>query len=392
MWLYFFAKNTEEDMAKRSNGEGSIFKRKDGRWCAAYFDEAEKRRYVYGKTQAEVKQKLKDRKKQEGVSTRKDYVFQDWIKEYLENHKRNEVKATTYSSYMDIYRKHICGTDLGMLLLSEVTTHKLQVFYNSKISEGYNSKSVKHIQVIIKSSLEQAVRERVIIENPDAFTSIPKKVRYEAKTLSKDEVDILVNDAKEEELYPIVVTTIYTGMRKGEIMGLKWENVDFDERKIYVKQSLCRVQDEELDDNGMRHAKYQLLEPKSKKSIRTIPMLEEVYKALMEQRRRQGIYKVTYKEIYNDQGFVFANYKGEHLAQRPFMEKYHKLLKKYAITDVRFHDLRHTFASLLIEADVSMPVLQSLLGHSTISTSVDIYGHISDDKKKSALEKLNNKG
>lgn len=387
----FFCENLEENMARRSNGEGTIFKRKDGRWCAAYFDDNEKRRYVYGKTQAEAKQKLKNRKKQEEVSTRKDYVFQEWIKEYLENHKRNEVKITTYCSYIDIYRKHIEASELGELFLSEITTHKLQVFYNQKIAEGYNSKTVKHIQVVIKSALEQAVRERVINENPDTFTSIPKKVQYEAKTLSREEVDILLNKAKGEELYPIVVSTIYTGMRKGEIMALKWENVDFNARKIHVRNSLCRIVDEESDDRGRRHARYQLLAPKSKKSIRTIPMTEEVYEALVEQKRRQNMDKVTYKGVYNDQGFVFADYKGEHLAQRTFMEKYHKLLRKYDVTDVRFHDLRHTFATMLIESDVSMRLVQELLGHSTITTSMDIYTHVSDRKKMESIMKLSTK-
>ena len=154
------------------------------------------------------------------------------------------------------------------------------------------------------------------------------------------------------------------------------------------KYSLCRIEDKQLDANGRRHVHYEILEPKTKKSIRMIPMLDEVYDALMEQKKRQDVDKEKYKDIYTDQGFVFADPIGNHLPQRPFMDKYHKFLQKYNITDIRFHDLRHTFASLFIESDVSMKVIQELLGHSTITTSMDIYTHISDKKKEQALDRL----
>lgn len=199
----------------------------------------------------------------------------------------------------------------------------------------------------------------------------------------------MIIEAKEDELYPIVITAVYTGMRKGEIMALKWENVDFKGRRIFVRNSLCRIEDEQPDEFGHRHTRYEVLEPKTKKSIRTIPMVNEVYQALIKQRIRQDAEKEKYKDIYMDQGFVFADPMGNYLPQRPFMDKYHKFLHTYGITDIRFHDLRHTFSSLLIESDVSMKVVQELLGHSTITTSMDIYTHISEQKKEQALDKLN---
>ena len=198
----------------------------------------------------------------------------------------------------------------------------------------------------------------------------------------------ITEETKEEELYPIIVTTVYTGMRKGEVMALKWENVDFKERKIYIRNSLCRVKDELPDEKGRYCATYQVLEPKTKKSIRTIPMLDEVYAALMEQKRRQDAEKEIYKDIYEDQGFVFADQTGHYLPQRPFMDKYHQFLDKYGITDIRFHDLRHTFATILIESDVSIKLVQELLGHSTITTSMDIYTHVSDKKKEQAIQQI----
>lgn len=377
-------------MGKRSNGEGTIFKRKDGRWCGAYFDEQFNRHFVYGKTQAETKRKLKG--KQEGRTIKgKPYLFQEWILEFLQNYKKNELKVTTYDSYMLRYRKHILNTQLGMTKLENVRAANLQQYYNEKLKEGYSSKYVRSIEVIFNSALDRAFKLRMIPENPNIFTALPPKEKYEAKVLTREEVERIVVEAKEEELYPIVVTTVYTGMRKGEVMALNWENVNFKERKIYVKNSLCRVYDEQPGEDGRYRVSYQILEPKTKKSIRMIPMLDEVYTALKEQKRRQEVLKAAQGNQYLDQGLVFTDEKGNHLYQREFMDKYHQFLKKYRITDVRFHDLRHTFATLLIESDVSMKLVQELLGHSTITTSMDIYTHVSDQMKEKAIGQISHR-
>lgn len=377
----------EKIMGKRSNGEGTIFKRKDGRWCAAYYDKEYNRRYVYGQTQKEVKQKLKEKKGAKKLKKNKSVTLQDWVLEYLEKYKKNELKITTYDSYFCIYRKHILESKIGKMQLENVSLEILQNYYNRKIKEGYSSKTVREIGTIINSALNMAVRTRLLTENPNLYTTIPKKEKYEAKILSKEEVEKILREAKDEELYPIIITTVYTGMRKGEVMALKWENVDFKERKIHIRGSLCRIQ-EEPDKNGRRHARYEILEPKTKKSIRTVPMLEEVYNALLEQKKRQSEQKNKYNDVYLDNDLVFANEIGDFIEQRTFMEKYHDFLAKYDITDIRFHDLRHTFASLLIESDVSMKVVQELLGHSTITTSMDIYTHVSDKKKEQAIQVL----
>lgn len=375
-------------MGKRSNGEGTLYKRRDGRWCAAYFDENFKRHYVYGKTQAEVKQKLKEKKNEKPVKEQQTRTLQGWVAEFLVSYKRNEVKITTYEGYMRIYRKHIMDSQVGKMVLDKVTTEMLQKYYNDKLNAGYNSKTVRAISIVINSAFNMAVKLRILSENPNRYTSIPKKKKYEAAVLSAEEVRRIVSEAKGEELYPIVVTTVYTGMRKGEVMGLKWENVDFQERRIYIKNSLCKIEGDQTDEKGHRHARYEILEPKTEKSIRLIPMLDEVYEALMMQKTRQDSDKQEYQGVYVDQGFVFADRTGNHLPQRSFMEKYHAFLQIYGITDIRFHDLRHTFATLLIESDISMKVVQELLGHSTITTSMDIYAHVSDAKKEQALESL----
>lgn len=374
-------------MAKRSNGEGTIFKRKDGRWCGAYYDDTYKRRFVYGKTQAEVKQKLKE-KQSNRTTTAKAYTLQSWIYEYLEKYKKNELKVTTYGSYVTLCRKHIASSWIGEKKIDKLSTVDLQKFYNEKQQAGYNSKTIRHISVIISTALDQAVKLRMIPENPNKYVTLPKKTKYHADVLSKEEVEKIVNEAKDDNLYPIVITTIYTGMRKGEVMALSWDCIDFENRQINIRKSLCRVDLLETDENGKNLYEYRILEPKTELSKRTIPMLPQVYEALKIQQKMQADWKEKNAEVYSDQGLVFTELDGNYIRQRAFMDRYHAFLDRYGIRDIRFHDLRHTFATLLLEADVSMKVVQEMLGHSTITTSMDIYSHVSDAKKVQAIEKL----
>lgn len=380
-------------MSKRSNGEGTIFKRKDGRWCAAYYDDSDqpKRHFVYASTQQAVKKKLQEKKIALEIGCQKEYLLQDWIDEYLENYKKNEVKKTTYGSYRELYQKHIKNSDLGKKLLSKLKANDLQRFYNDKMSVGYNPKTIKHMQVIINSALEQAFKEKKIAENPNRYVVLPKKKKYEARVLSMEHIQTLLDNAKGDRLYPIVITTLFTGMRKGEVMGLHWSNIDFEKRQIHIVGSLCRVAERDSIGGKMR-AHYEILEPKNKKSIRTIPMLEIVVEALRVEYQYQEKEKEKFKDIYVDNDLVFARYDGNYIAQRPFMDKYHAFLKCYNIPDCRFHDLRHSFATIMLElGNISTKTVQEILGHSTISTTMDIYTHVSQQVKDAAFEELNRK-
>ena len=146
---------------KRANGEGSIYKRKDGRWCASYYDESEnsKRHTIYGKTQAEVRRKLKERQlnPEEDLIEENDYNVERWVLFYLETYKRNEVKETTFDSYIGIYRKHILNSSIGKIQIRKITSNDLQKYYNKKVSVGYNPKTIKNIKFIINCSLKKAL-------------------------------------------------------------------------------------------------------------------------------------------------------------------------------------------------------------------------------------------
>lgn len=379
---------------KRSNGEGTIFKRKDGRWCGAYYDESPtpKRHFVYGKTQAEVKKKLKERNDLVEQARKEMEVPQHlggWIRYYLVNYKKNEIKETTYSTYWRYYRKHIKDSAIAGILLEKLTANDLQRFYNAKLAEGFNVKTVKHIQVIVNAALAQAEKMHIIRDNVNRLTTLPKKKTYHASVLSVDEIKIILQETKEEELYPIIAVVLFTGLRKGEAMALKWKNVDFVRKELHVEGSLCLIEtDLEKDDMEKQHGKYvyKILEPKTEKSKRIIPMNDIVIEALQIQKDRQEKLKKKYKAVYRENDLVFARYDGWYLGQKNFMLDYHKFLEKYHIHSIRFHDLRHSFASLLLNAGESPKVIQDLLGHSTITTTMDIYAHVSKEAKVKTIQ------
>lgn len=376
---------------KRSNGEGTIYKRKDGRWCGAFYDESEapKRHFVYGKTQTEVKKKIKRLLEAPILNIRKEniYTLENWMLFYLENYKKNEIKQTTFDSYMGIYRKHIQGSPIGKVKLEKLNSNDLQRFYNSKSNSGLNAKTVKHIYILINSSLNKAVQLRYVSENLNKLVVLPKSRMYNASVLSIEEVNTIFKEAKDDKLYPLIALTLCTGLRKGEIMALTWNNIDFTNRELYVTGNLCRIENGR-DNKGRISYEYKIMEPKTIRSRRTIPLIEKAIEALLIQKQNQEQEKALYSDLYKDNGLVFAQWNGDFLKQRVFMDSFHDFLNRYGITNVRFHDLRHTFASLLLESGESAKVIQELLGHTNISTTMDIYAHITRQRKVKALDSL----
>lgn len=379
---------------KRANGEGTIYKRKDGRWCGAFYSEADnKRHFVYGSSYKRVKAKMREKSLESTLmdsnNSRTKYLLHDWIQDYLETYKRNDLKPSTYTGYETVLRGHIKGSALGRMNLSNIRPANIQSFYNQKLKAGLSVKSVWQMRNLISTALKQAVREGYIEKNPDEYIVLPKKQRYEPTILTSEEIRKIVEEAKDDPLYPIVVTALFTGMRKGELMALQWKNVDFQNRRIFVEYNLGVLLHQEGQD-GKYHNTYELVSPKSKKSKRYVPMVDTVVEALKIQRERQEYNKRRYAEIYVESDFTFTEADGEIVNQKRFMNEYHSFLKKYGVSDCRFHDLRHSFASLMLQRGVDIKTLSDILGHSQISTSLDLYTHVYDVTKAIAVEDFNN--
>lgn len=383
-------------MAKRSNGEGTIYKRSDGRWCAACYVNVKgggaKRKYVYAKTQKEVRDKLKALEMYTEPMEETKITLEGWMYRWLEIYKKETLKRTTYENYVLNIQTHIAGSEIGKTELSKIDTDILQKFYISKLrgengKKALSNRTVEYIHTLIGGALQQAYKNELIKKNYNDFTVLPKKEDKEIVPLNLYEIASIVKASEDTPIYALLILEIFTGMRKGEILALQWKNIDFENKSIYVKQNLCRVNKEEPTERNK--TELVLMLPKTKKSIRRIPINDEVVRVLRRHQYEQNKYKEEFNKIYKDNDIVFAKCDGSFQDPRELLHKFHKILEKAGVRKCRFHDLRHTFASLLLQAGEAPKIIQELLGHSSITTTMDVYTHVADNGKIGAIQKLN---
>ena len=257
-------------MSKRSNGEGTIYKRKNGTWCASYYfttPQGKKRKSVYGKTQKEVREKLKKAQRdveQQSVTNDRKIALSDWVAIWLKEYKRNNLKLTTYQNYELNYDKHIKDSTIGKKNLDTLTGKDFQKFYNEK-RKTLSSRTVRYLHTIINGAMKQAMKEHLIKENVNEAVELPKKEKKEISVMTVDEMKSLLEMFKGSSYYALFLLEMQTGLRKGEILGLHWEDIDFESGKLYVRHKLCRITGED------GKAKLVLMEPKTLTSKRSIP-------------------------------------------------------------------------------------------------------------------------
>lgn len=388
-------------MKKRSNGEGTICKRSDGRWMGQTIIDTGygqvKRKTVYGKTQREVKEKLerlKSDEKQGRVIETSDMPLEQWMEIWIANYKP-DLKITTKEDYELYINTHIKGSGLGSIPLNKLKTTDLQNFYNKKLAGTYEGQkrklsptTVRYIHVIIKSALKQAVNNRMINENVGNAVVLPKKNKVQIVPFTKEEVNRFLSVAQNDRLYALYLLEMMTGLRKGEILGLQWNDIDFENKRINVIHNLCRIKS--TDEKTDKKYEMLLMSPKTQSSKRSIPINDFMVDELKKHKSRQEKEKKSYADCYNDLGMIFCKPDGNYIYSRDFLRQYQNLLSKAGLEKKRFHDLRHTVASLLINANENPKVVQQLLGHSNISTTLDIYAHVMGETMNKSVDKLYN--
>ena len=247
--------------------------------------------------------------------------------EWMEQYKKNVLKITTYENYLGYIRTHVQGSDIADIPLEKLSTSALQKFYNMKLKgtaqrKQLSRRTVEYLHTIIGSALEQAYKNEMIAKNVNEFTVLPKKEEKEIEPLTIEDLEKVLRVAKETDLYSLILLEVFNGMRKGEILGLQWENVDLEKKVLWVRKNLCRVENNDEEDG--RKTKLILLEPKTKKSIREIPLSEEVVKVLKMHKRKQNEQKMLYRDIYQDNGVVFAKADGSFEDPREVLRRFTK--------------------------------------------------------------------
>ena len=360
-------------MGRRGNREGSITKRKDGLYMARYTVEMtsgkKKRKTIYAKTRQEAAEKLtKAMADRDG-----GLVFEDEnmrVADYLDTWLKGltgSVRQSTLDGYEIAVRVHIKPA-LGRLMLKKLTPAHVASFYQDKLTDGAAPASVNKLHVTLHKALDQAVKWNMIPRNVSEAVKAPRPApTKEMRTLSANQARMMLRTAQGDRLEALYVLAIHTGMRQGELLALKWPDVNLRDGRVSIRRTITR--------SGGR---LQLGEPKTAKSRRTITLTTGSLNALRAHRKRQLEEMMQRTGLWQDHGLVFASEVGTLINPTNLRRRHFASLRKRAglPADTRFHDLRHTCATLLLGKGVHPKFVQELLGHDNIAITLDTYSHV----------------
>ena len=371
---------------KRKSGEGTIRLRKDGRWegrvVISYDDKGlPKTKNVLAKTKTECVAKLESLKESVAPATavkiKADMPFGEWVEFWYENYSKPMLRPSSQRSYEDFIRLYI-RPKLGSVPLNKLTMNDLQQFFNWMRKDGrtlhresrgggLSDNMVRNCHSLCRRALEKAVAERLIVKNPIEECKAPPIRRKEMHLLSREELQKLLIQARAEGYYEVFLLELTTGLRVGELMALQWNDLNFNTGELRIERQVYRTKEELL-----------IQEPKTKASIRTVILPPPVVEALKE-----------YKKTVSSQ-WMFPSPKKEDapLAPAAASHRLSKILSHAGCKKVRFHDLRHVFATNALEHRMDVKTLSTVIGHVSSATMLNVYAHVTDDMQRQAAAKI----
>ena len=320
-------------------------------------------------------------------------TFGDYLCEWLKAREADNLSPTTLRRYAQIIELRLIPK-LGMLPLEKLRPVHLQKFMREVAEEGrldrkngpLSHDSIRYHYRVLHKALEDAVKMQLLPYNPADAVTLPKPpqeleaedTKEEVQVLTAEEVETMLKAAKNTPYYHLLFVAVRTGLRRGELLGLRWQDIDLKARKLSVKRALAYTP---------QKGKFFKL-PKNKKSRRTIDISREVIEALKDLKKNQAEAKLFYGPHYKDQGLVFCQSDGEPMHPDTLSSWFPEFLERIGLPRLNFHCLRHTHASLLLQAGVDIKVISERLGHSSIRITYDIYSHLMPGMQKNAVDKL----
>ena len=354
---------------KRSNGEGSITRRKDGLYMARYTVQTAtgtKRKTLYGKNREDVAEKLVDalsNRNQGLVFDAGSQTVGEYMEQWLQTSARESVRESTYESYRNQVRRYVVPA-IGRVKLKRLSAMQIQGMYRAMLDRGLSPRTVQYTHAVLHRALRQAVRWGLVPRNVSEDVDRPRIRPEEIRPLNRHQARHLLNTAGEsgDRFEALYVLALHTGMRPGELLGLKWEDVNFDEGGLQLNRAL---------------AGKNLTSPKTKRSRRRIDLSTASIAALKAHRKRQLEERMQKAGLWRDHGLVFPSTVGTPLFHRNVVRAFKNLLKRAGLPQsTRLYDLRHTCATLLLGSNVHPKYVQELLGHASIALTLDTYSHV----------------
>lgn len=386
-----------EKPSRSRRGFGSVYQRKDGKWVGEATvgrrtDGARDRRYVYADTCEEAQEKLRKLLYERDRGLLADpgkQTLGEFLASWLRDVAKPSVRQRTYRNYAGVVNTHISPV-LGGIRLVKLSPQHLQRFYREKQEQGL-TRTVRLCHAVLHRALGQATKWGLIARNVADLVDAPRVPKREFTPLSPEEAQRLLAAAEGDRFHALYVLAVTCGLRQGELLGLKWEDVDLERGTLQVKRQLQWVKAEEERKGGRKRPepKWVLTEPKSAKSRRVVSLPAVAVAALKKHKAAQAEERLRMGEVWQDLGFVFCTSIGtpespSNLRKRSFVP----LLEKAGLPKVRFHDLRHTCATVLLAQGVHPKVVQEQLGHSQISLTLDTYSHVLPALQREAAAKM----
>ncbi|MBM7571564.1 site-specific integrase [Aquibacillus albus] len=303
--------------------------------------------------------------------------FNVYISRWFNTSYKRSVEESTATSRWYLIDKHLIPAFYHRKL-NEISPFEIDSFYADKIDNGYSPAYIRQMHNVLNQSFQQAVKWRLIKNNPVQDTSPPKVRNKEKQVWNVDQVNHFIKVIDNHHTKIPYVLAIYTGMRRGEILGLKWSDVDLDKGKINIKRSLCFISKKGLT----------FKEPKTSKSKRQISISKQLIKMLMNHKEyREGL-QVKFGIAYVDNDMVVSTDDGKPMDPRNLLRQFYLHMEKAKLPKLSFHDLRHTHATILMQIGENPKVVSERLGHSRVGITLDLYSHVSDDLQERAAEKF----
>lgn len=402
---------------KRGQNEGSIYQRANGRWVGAVTLEDGKRKSFYGRTRNEVARKVNRalHDLEQGITPADDRLtVEQFLNRWLEQTAKPAVRYSTLRGYEQVVRCHLIP-ELGKIRLSKLSADDVEAFCNRTLAKGrvtrekkstadetpdkkstadeksadekpqepepdlsLSPRTVQYCHAVLRMALKSAVRKGTIPRNVASLVDAPKVTREPVVPLTIDEAKALLKAASGDPLEALYVVTLALGLRRGEVCGLKWEDIDLTERRLWIRRALQHQKDKGLVE----------VEPKSRTSRRALPMPPVVAQALTDHRRRQNTQRLSMGPKWKAGDWVFTMEDGRPVSPDYVNKVFPKLLTTAKLRHVRFHDLRHSCASLLFAQGCEMRLVMEILGHSQISLTANTYTHLLPEGDRAAADAM----
>jgi integrase len=361
-------------MAKRrGNNEGSIYRRNDGYWVGQYgvqTAEGTKTRYIYGKRREDVREKLtKAIADRDGglVYDAGNITVGEYLDRWLNDSVRDTVRQRTWERYEQFVRVHLTPA-LGKIKLAKLTPAHVRGLYRDKLNSGLAPRTVLHIHRAFSKALKQAAADGLIPRNPAAPVKPPQPRGEEIRPLNREQIRVLFDAASGDRLEALYIVAVTAGLRRGELQGLKWEDLDLEAGMLQVRRTCSEPKGGHIFEA-----------PKSGKG-RNIRLTQSAVAALRIHRRRQLEERMYKADLWQEQGLVFPSTVGTPLWGGNLNRAFKATLQRAGLPkSTRFHDLRHTCATLLLKQGVNPKFVQELLGHADISLTLNVYSHVLPD-------------